>query len=266
MFKKLLLLSVVLMLFAASCSKYQRLLKSTDYEEKFQMAFLYYEQGDYQRAIQLFDQIIPYYRGTERAENIAYHYANAHYKQKDYILASFYFKRFASTFPRSKHVEEATFMSAYTKYLDSPHHSLDQTSTMEAIQELQGYINKYPQSERVEEANRLIDDLRSKLEKKSMEIARLYYRMESYNAAITAFNNVLKDFPDTGYREEILFYILKANYDFANKSIEERKADRFKETLEAYNEFSTQFPSSPHMREANQIQRNVARQLNLQAN
>jgi len=266
MFKKIILLSFVFGLLATSCGKYQRLLKSNDYEEMYQMALVYYNQGDYYRAIQLFDRVIPFYRGTERAEIIAYHYAYAHYKQKDYILASFYFKRFVSTFPRSKHVEEFTFLSAYCKYLDSPTHSLDQTNTKDAIQELQLFINKFPNSERVSEANQLIDDLRSKLELKEMEIARLYYRMENYNAAITTFRNLLKDFPDTDFREEIMFTILKAQYDFANRSIEARKEERYKQTLEAYDNFVAQFPSSIYAREADRIQRNAINQLNALAN
>lgn len=266
MFKKALIFITLTALFATSCSKYQKLLKSTDYEEKYQMAFVYYNQGDYYRAIQLFDQVMPFFRGTDRAETIAYHYAYAHYNQKDYILASFYFKRFINTYPRSRFVEECTFMSAYCKYLDSPVHSLDQTNTKEAIQELQLFINKFPASDRVDEANRLIDDLRGKLELKEMEIARLYYRMEYYNAAITAFKNILKDFPDTDFREEIMFSILKAHYDFASKSIDARKEERFRNALEAYDNFIAQFPASSFLREANTIQRNVLRQLNSQAN
>jgi outer membrane protein assembly factor BamD len=266
MLKKIFVLALLTGILATSCSKYQRLLKSTDYEEKYQSAFAYYNQGDHYRAIQLFDQVIPFYRGTERAETIAYHYAYAHYKQKDYVLASFYFKRFVSTFPRSQYVEECTFMSAYCKYLDSPKPSLDQTNTREAIDELQLFINKYPQSERVSESNKLIDDLRAKLEIKEVEIARLYYKMENYTAAITAFKNVLKNFPDTDYREEVMFTKLKAHYDYASKSIEERREERYKEALEAYDNFVAQFPDSDYLREANQIQKNVLRQLDSQVN
>lgn len=266
MFKKIIVLAFLTGLLATSCSKYQRLLKSTDYEEKYQSAFVYYNQGDNYRAIQLFDQVIPFYRGTERAETIAYNYAYAHYKQEDYVLASFYFKRFISTFPRSKFVEECTFMSAYCKYLDSPKHSLDQTNTKEAIDELQLFINRYPQSERVSEGNKLIDDLRSKLEIKEVEIARLYYKMEDYTAAITAFKNILKNFPDTDYREEIMFTKLKAHYDYASKSIEARREERYRDALEAYDNFIAQFPGSSFSREANQIQKNVLRQVNSQVN
>lgn len=262
MFKKITLLAILSGLLAVSCSKYQSLLKSTDYEEKYQMAFVYYNKGDHYRAIQLFDQVIPFYRGTDRAETIAYTYAYAHYNQKDYILASFYFKRLISTFPRSKYVEECTFMSAYCKYLDSPKHSLDQTNTTEAIEELQAFINKFPGSERVDEANKLIDVLRGKLELKAMEMARLYYKMENYNAAITSFRNVIKDFPDTDFREEAMFTIMKAWYDYATKSIEMKKEERFREALEAYDNYTAQFPSGTYTREANQIQKNIQRQLN----
>jgi outer membrane protein assembly factor BamD len=266
MLKKIFLLSFLSALFFSSCSKYQRLLKSTDYEEKYQMAFVFYEQADYHRAIQLFDQVIPFYRGTERAENIAYHYAYAHYKQKDYILASFYFKRFVSTFPRSQHVEECTYMSAYCKYLDSPVYSLDQSSTLEAIQELQLFINQYPGSERVENANKLIDDLRSKLEMKALETARLYFKMENYKSAISSYNNVLKDFPDTDYREEIMFLILQAHFNLANKSIDSMKEERYENALEAYDTFIAQFPQSNYYSEAGQIQIRIKTQLESQTN
>jgi outer membrane protein assembly factor BamD len=266
MFRKIIPAIILLGLLATSCSKYQRLLKSTDYEEKYQMAFVYYERGDYYRAIQLFDQVIPFFRGTERAETIAWNYAYAHYRQKDYMLASFYFKSFVNNFPRSKHTEEATFLSAYCKFLDSPHYTLDQTSTREAINELQMFINKFPNSERVVESNRLIDELRLKLERKAMSIARLYYRMNRYNAAITSLGNILKDFPDTEFREEILWLKLKSHYDFASNSIEARQGERFEQALEAFDNLMAQFPGGTYAREATQIQRNILNQLQSASN
>lgn len=246
-----------------SCSKYQRLLKSTDYEEKYLMALSYYEQKDFDRAIQLFDQLVPYYRGTDRAERISYLYAYAHYYQQDYVMASFYFKRFAKTFPKSANAEEAAFMSAYCQYLDSPRHTLDQTNTHEAIKELQLFINQYPQSSRIDECNRLIDNLRKKLELKELEIARLYFKMELYVAAVTAFENLLKNFPNTRYREEIMMNILKANYYYAMNSIIEKKKERLSVVLASYDNFSAQFPESPFMKEARTLQRNALQELNL---
>ena len=118
--KSIILLISGLFIVLSSCSKYQKLLKSTDNEEKYERAIAYYEDKDYYRAIQLFDQLQAIYRGTERAERIAFYYAYAHYEQRDYILASYYFKQFARSYPNSKNAEEAAFMSAYCSYLDSP--------------------------------------------------------------------------------------------------------------------------------------------------
>ncbi|MCD4747518.1 MAG: outer membrane protein assembly factor BamD [Bacteroidales bacterium] len=248
--------------FLTSCSKYQKLLKSTDNEVKYKKAIEYYEKEDYFRALQLFDQLIPVYRGTKESETIFYNYAYAYYKQEDYILASYYFHRFAKNFPRSKNAEECKFMSAYCKYLDSPVYTLDQTNTYEAIKELQLFINTYPNSERIAECNELIDKLRVKLEKKSYEIGKLYYKMSRYQAAVYSFNNLLKDFPDTKYREEALFYIIKSYYKYALKSIEHKKNERYQSAIESYTDFIILFPESDYLKEVSLMYNNSLKELN----
>ncbi len=228
----------------SSCSKYQRLLKSTDHAKKLEMAVNYYEKQDYYRALQLFDEVIIVYRGKEQAEKIQYYYAYCYYGQGDYITASYHFKNFAKIYPNSKYAEESFYMSAYCKYLDSPTYSLDQSSTQEAIKEMQLFINFYPRSTRVAEANKLIDDLRLKLTNKAFEIAKLYYKTESYNAAQIAFTNILKDFPETSQREEIMYYIVKSDYDYAKNSIDSKKQERFRNVIEAYNNLISNFPDT----------------------
>lgn len=251
MIKKLLyLLAIVALVQLSSCSKYQRLLKSTDNAKKYEMAVKYYEKQDYYRALQLFDEVIIVFRGKEQAEKIQYYYAYCYYGQGDYILASYHFRNFSKIYPNSKYAEECLYMSAYCKYQDSPSFSLDQTSTQDAIKELQLFINFYPKSERVTEANKLIDALRLKLTNKAFEIAKLYYKTESYNAAQIAFNNILKDFPETGYREEILFYIIKSDYSYAKRSVETKKQERFKNVIEAYNNLNASFPQTKFKNEA----------------
>ncbi|MFO7997484.1 MAG: outer membrane protein assembly factor BamD [Bacteroidales bacterium] len=230
-----------------ACSPYQKLLKSEDNELKFEKAVDYYNEGSYARSIGLLNDILPAFRGSARAEIINYYYAMAHYKQRDYILASHYFRTFASSFPRSEHVEEFLFLSAYCKYLESPRPSLDQTSTREAIGELQAFINRFPGSERVEGANSLIDELRFKLETKRFETGVMYYNIEDYTAAVTTFNNFIKDFPDTKYREEALFYIIRAQFDFADQSIPERQEERFEAVIESFQRLERQFPESPFL-------------------
>ncbi len=262
MFKKgLIILFLLAVLGMSSCRNYQKLLKSNDYEKKYQAAVEYFQGGNYYRALQLFDQVIPFLRGTEKAETIYYYTAQCYFEQGDNILASYYFKTFAKNYPNSKYAEECMYMNAYCKYLDSPIPSLDQTSTMEAMQELQLFINMYPNSERIPKCNELMDVLRGKVELKEYEIAKLYYKMGDYQAAITSFKNLYKDFPDTKFKEDILFLTLKSYYLYAMNSIPSKKQERFKGALEAYDTFMTFYPNSSYKKEAEELKTASAKEL-----
>ncbi|MFO8128560.1 MAG: outer membrane protein assembly factor BamD [Bacteroidales bacterium] len=252
--KKLLFLVLIGALFVSGCSQHQKLMKSTDNEVKYEAAVDYFEDGDYYRALQLFEQLIGVFRGTSKAEKLYYYYSYCYYYQEEYLLASYYFKRYAKSFPNGPNAEESFFMSAYCQYMLSPRYSLDQTNTHEAIKELQLFINFYPESERVETCNQLIDELRAKLEKKDFEIARQYLKTEHYKAAITAFNNLLRDYPDTDNKEDILFFILKSYHKYAENSIEKMKGERYEATVEAFNDFIYSYPESDYAREASVMQ------------
>ncbi len=252
----------VLALVSVSCSKYQKIQKSQDFKYKYEKALEYYEKEDYYRALNLFDQVIPFYRGTDEAEDIAYKYAYAYYNQKEYIMASYYFDRFAKTYPRSDEAEECMYMSAYCKYKESPNYKLDQTSTREAINQLQLFINAYPTSERVDQCNELIDELRTKLQKKDFEIARLYLKMDQYEAAVTSFNNLLIDYPDTEFKEDALFYTIQSYYYYASKSVKSKRKKRYQEAADVYQKFITLYPESKYMKEVAYMYEKAMKEIN----
>jgi outer membrane protein assembly factor BamD len=231
-----------LLLAFLSCSDYNRLLKSSDYNKKYDAAIKYYDNKEYTKALALLEELVSVYRGTVRAEKIMYYYAYSIYATGDYLLAGYHFNNFVKTFPTSEKAEECAFMYAYCYYLQSPRYSLDQTDTKNAIKELQFFINKYPDSKRKDECNELITKLRGKLEQKYYEISKQYYFLEDYKAAITSFENVLKDYPDTKYREELMYMIVKASYIYATKSTDSKKTERFKSVIDAYNKFISYYP------------------------
>jgi len=253
-----LILSTVMM----SCSHYQKLLKSSDNEVKYTKALEYYEKGDYAKAQQLFEQIQAFFKGTDKAEKIAYFNANCYYKQRDYVLAGYYFKSFTTNFSTSTYAEEALYLSAYCSYLESPRSSLDQTSTAEAISSLQLFINQYPKSNRVAECSKLIDELRSKLEKKDINIAMLYYKMSDYKASVVSLNNVLKDYPDTKSKELVLYSILDAKYQYAINSVYEKRRERLIAASDAYDELIAGFPVGEYNEKALSIKKNISKALN----
>lgn len=263
MFKKapsaLVFLAIVMVL--AGCSKYQRVLKSNDFEKKFDMAKVYYDNGKYQKAFPLFEELITVFRGTSKAEDVYYYYAYCNYHLGDYMLAGYHFDNFVRTFPRSTRAEDGHFMNAKCYFLDSADPSLDQASTKKAIDQMQLFINKYPESPKVDECNDLMDRLRFKLETKAYNGAKLYYRLGEYKAAIFALRNTLKDYPDTKYREEISFMVLRSSFLLADNSIITKKAERFEETVRECDAFIERHPRSSDLKSAENIKSDSKREL-----
>jgi len=255
MFKTRLTLIVFVLILTglSSCGRYQKLLKSNDYEEKYAMAMEFYENEKYNKTIQLLDQIAPIYKGTDKAQKIEFIYGMCHYGQRDYILASYYFKRFYQNYPKSDQAEEALYLSAYSNFLDSPRSSLDQETTYKAIQEMRMFIATFPQSQRVAEAKDLIQQMEARLELKAFNKAKLYFKMSDYKAATASLKAFNKQYPSSQYREEALFLIIKSNYEYALNSISIRQEERFTETSEAFVDFISEFPESTYLKEAEKM-------------
>ncbi len=238
-------------------------MKSTDNELKYQAALRYYADKKYFQALQLLEELVVVFRATPRGEEVYYYYAKAYFGTGDYLTAAYHFNNFYKTFPGSRYAEECLFMNAYCYYLDSPVYSLDQKSTLEAIQQLQFFINKFPQSSRIEECNRLIDQLRFKLETKAYQNARLFYRTEDYRAATIAFTNMIKDFPTTIYAEECMFMAFKSAYYYASNSIITKRRERYYDALEHYFNLVEKFPDGKFQKEADRIFEDVKKQLQM---
>jgi outer membrane protein assembly factor BamD len=106
-----------------------------------------------------------------------------------------------------------------------------------------------------------MDNLRAKLEKKSYNIGKLYYKTEDYQAAITSFEGLLDEYPDTDYKEEILYYITVAYFTYAEKSVYSKKAERYEKTIEAYNNLNYFYPESKYLEETKAINEKARKHL-----
>ena len=245
----------ILIAVAAGCkSRFEKLQQSNDIAKKYQEAIKLYNNKKYSKALILFDDLIQRYRGRAEAEDLAYYFAYTNYRLKDYATARYQFKVFADTYPSSLKAEECRFMSAYCFYLESPNFSLDQENTIKAIESLQLFINLYPKGERVAEASKLIQDLRDKLENKAYSNAKLYlttveYDAQNYRSAVIAFRNVLRDYPDTKYAEEINYLTIKAQVLYSQNSLETKQEERFTEAITMADEFTEDYASSKYSKD-----------------
>lgn len=241
-----LLLGIVLL---TSCSEYQKMLKSNDYELKYKKAVQYYGEEDFLRAFNLFESVRNVFRGTAKAPIIAYYTAYCSYGQKDFMTAGDLFNNLIHTFPTASYVEECMYMRAYCYYLSSPNFRLDQTDTEKAIESFQLFVNRYPVSSRVADSNKFIDEMRDKLAYKEFESAKSYYDRERYKAAIVSLQNCLKDYPESRHREDVLYLLFSSRFELAVHSVEKKKLERYNEAREEYLTFIDEFPKSEYNKE-----------------
>ena len=264
MMKVLLLLAIVL--FFTSCSEYQKVVKSDDYELKFSFANQMFDNEKYNKSIVLYEQIYQNSPKTDQGQVSYYRLAKSYYNLKDYYMAGYYFNAFIQRFPYSNKVEESLFMVAMCSVKNSPEFHLDQEETNVAINNIQQFINEYPNSELVDSCNRIIDDLRFKIEIKEFEAVKLYSKTESYKAAVTSAQLFIEKYPRSTFVEESWAILIKNSFFLAKNSVASKKRERYEQSIERYRNFASLFPNSGYVRELKYIETESDKELNLLTN
>jgi len=237
----------------SSCGNFEKIRKSSDVNYKLTKANEYFEKKDYQHANELYKELMPIMKSTRNYESLFYKYAYTFYYMKDYIEASYYFKNFTEYFPTSKSAEECEFMSAACLYKYAPKYTLDQTNTIKALEALQSYVNKYPQSKEIATANEYIDNSRKKLELKEADAAMLYFNIGQFKAASVAYKSVLRNYPESPNADLYQFMIMKAMFKYAQLSYVTKQEERFASAINAYNELKDTYPHSAYLADADKM-------------
>lgn len=233
-----------------ACSSYERVLKSNDVNYKLTKANQYYEQKKYQQANAIYETLLLVMKNTSNYEPLYYRYAYSFYHLGDNLSASYHFKNFSEYFPNSKDAEECEYMHAYCLFKESPKPSLDQNYTRKSLGAMQTYINTYPNSKRLKEANQIVIECHQKLEKKAADAAKLYYNIGQYRAASVAYQYVLTEYPESKRSDEYKYMIMKAWYEYAKQSIRSKQEERYANVLSSYKELEQEFPKSKYLSDA----------------
>lgn len=246
----LIILGVGITFLVSSCkSEYETVRQNGSAEERLSKAIEYLNNEECYKAQVLFESVIGAYRGMPEQEGIYFKYAQSHYCQGSYLTSAHYFNNFATTYPNSDLREEADYMVAYSYYELSPSYKLEQTYTIKAIDQFQLFINSHTSSDRVQDANRIIDECRKKLERKAFSEGKLYYDLKQYEAATFSLKNLLKDFPDTPNAEKVRYLIAKASYSWAEKSILQKQEERYKYASDSAETFLARHSTSEYTNE-----------------
>ena len=251
-YKIIFLLFTVLLHF--SCGEYNKVLKNPDYEVRYEYAKKYFNDGKYSRAATLLEDLVTMFKGTAHAEESLYLLAQSYYMQKDYITAAGYFKTYFNTYPKGEYTELARYYSAYGLYLDSPDVRLDQSQTYKSIVEFQDFIEYYPQSEKKDEAQQILFELQEKLALKDLRAANLYFNLgnymgNNYQSSVIYAQNALRTYPYSAYREDFLFCSVRAKFEMAEQSVDEKKALRYRDVLDDYYAYVNEFPEGKHVKQ-----------------
>lgn len=236
--------------FSACRSTHDKVLKSTDANYKLTKANEYYDQKKWFKASEVYESLMPAFRGTKNYEQLFYRYCYSFYYQEDYLSASYQFKNFIENFPKSPLADECEFMHATCLYKMSLKFSLDQTSTYKAMEALQTYINTHPGSKNLTEANNYIDIGRAKIEKKDANAAKLYYDISQYKASSVAYKALIEAYPESKSLDLYQLMVVKSFYQYAKSSIAEKQEERYAEAINAYNELLNYTPNSVYLPEA----------------
>lgn len=250
---KLTAISVGFLLFLASCSPYNAILKSNDYTLKLQKANEYYDAGKWIKASELYSQVMPVFKGTQEYEDLYYRNAYTQYNLGHYLAASYHFKNFSEFFPSSAKADECLYMHGVSLYKDAPRYSLDPTSTSRAREILVNYVNTHPGSPLIPEAMSYIKECTEKLETKDYNAALLYYNMGQYKASLVSFKELADNFTESKKIDYYNYMRLKSAYQYAVESYVSKQEERFVDAITIYREFKDFFPESSYKKDADKV-------------
>lgn len=247
-----------------SCNDYNALLKTQDYDYRYDAAKQAYVAGNYTRSSELLTDMLMVLKGSDRAEESLMLMGMNNFRMHDYETAVLYFDRIAKTYPKGTYTELARYYSGRANYLQSPDPRLDQTATYTAINTLQQFLELYPTSKHRDEVSDMIFQLQDRLVQKEFDAAQLYYNLGTYvgnctnggsnfEACIITAENALKSYPYTNLRENLYMLILRARYGLAQNSVPEKAEERYRATIDEYYGFRNEFPNSDYIEEADRI-------------
>lgn len=236
----------------ASCKNRALIRPGDTLPEAFKKAMTLYEGEKYRDAAEAFETVINLGRGTDYAQEAQYYLAESYLNSSRYLLAASEYERHYTLYPRSEKREEVQFKEAFCYYKLSPRYKLDQTYTRRSIEKFRLFNDRYPNSDRREEAAKYIEEMRAKLAKKNYYAADLYMRTDRYQAAIIYYDLTIDNYPETIWAQRALVDEINAYNTYASRSVQSKKAERYQKAVESYEKFVQLFPNGEYRQQAEQ--------------
>ena len=165
------------------------------------------DKKNYVAAQANFQTIVDSYSGSELIDAAQFMLAEAHYMNEDYVVGAYEYEQVYRSYPSSIYAEEAMFKRAVCYFHESPKPTLDQENTLMSIEDFNQFIDTYPYSLFVDEAQEYIDELRAKLAEKEFRNAETYVKLKKYESAVIYYRMVIEEYPRTPWANEARYGI-----------------------------------------------------------
>jgi outer membrane protein assembly factor BamD len=162
------------------------------------------DQGDYEQAAKLFDEVErqhPYSVWARRAQLMS---AFNYYLSKKYTEAISSAQRFVSIHPGNAEAPYAQYLIAMSYYEQIADVTRDQSITQSASDAFGELIRRYPESRYASDARQRLDTISDHLAGKEMEVGRYYQRSGQWLAATYRFRAVVDKYSTTSHTPEAL--------------------------------------------------------------
>ena len=218
---KFIIIASLTLLLTGCANEYNRVLKSTDLDYRYEYAKQCFAEGQFNHAELLLQDLITSKKGTDEAEESLYMLAMSEFMNGDYESAAATFRKYFQSYPRGVYAERAMFYVGQALYQSAPEPRLDQTPTIGAINAYQQFLDFFPSSELYSTAQDRLFELQDKLVMKELLSAQLYYNLggyfgninsnneSNYIASIITAENALKLYPYSKWREDFSLIVMK---------------------------------------------------------
>lgn len=197
----------------------------------FEKGLALFEREKWSRAAEKFNWVVLNNPAGNLAVEAQYYYAECIYQQEQYVEAQLEFERLLRRWAGTERRAQVRYRIAQCLVAQSPAYQRDQSATLDAIDELQSFIDDFPDNEHTSPAEELIMKLRLKLAHKHYESGRLYLKWRRLASARLYFGKVLAQYYDTPYADQarvgiVISYILEDDLEGA-AAYHSAEKDRF---------------------------------------
>ncbi len=184
-------------------------------------SILFMKVKNYNEALETVNKLLEDFPDSKERAMALVIRAEAHYRLGEFQESKFHFQQFLEQYPAHKLSSRAQYLKAMSDFHQMDISARDQTFTKNALEEFDKLIEEYPKSRYFQKAKIRRKKCIEHLALKEMEIARFYYRTNSYHAAISRFKELLDKYPEQTFLDEAVF-LLGESY-FKEQNLENAK-------------------------------------------